>query len=445
MILDFTPSRQVSVMNRFVFALIVCLFLEGAMALTVEEMNVSYQAKILSINDVRDESARSLREKYQVALKRYREGFQKAGDLKNALKIQEESDAISKKTWPLQPLPDGLKRKVGKARGIYVKNYVAIERKWAVETSDAADKMVELLDGKKVELTKSGDLEGAQKVKAKLDAIQNDPQIIRARELPNRITENGRSKAAYIIRRGGDNLEVLVRYDQSGKVSLKSPVENVVEQTGGRREKGKTNAKTLGEFVGAEGCDSFPFLSYNEEAKDGKLIFAHLSGVIFEKQRQFKDEEAVGIKIQPNVKNASFGLPGVLTDGSSPATYRISFEYLIPSTNAKVVGLTLQQGASAGKTLKKTEQGKGSWVAGVYEVASVAPFDFLTIYFQGPTTKTFPGAAGDEVLFKNFKVEHIRFSAFVVEAYDETGGAIEQETNISSQKFLINNGDLISE
>ena len=54
------------------------------------------------------------------------------------------------------------------------------------------------------------------------------------------------------LRRSTDNVEVDVRLDGSGKVSLDSPIANVVEDTGGTGEDGTTNASTLNGFLNSD-------------------------------------------------------------------------------------------------------------------------------------------------------------------------------------------------
>jgi hypothetical protein len=220
-------------------------------ALSVEDLQVSFQAAVLKANESRDKQIGTLDQRYTAALANLQEKAQKKADLEEALAIKNEGKLIAEKTWPLPPVPGEHAKTLNRPRQTYLKTRLGIEREWALSMSNLADKMEEALEAQVTSLTKAGNLKEAQRAKELLEKIQKDPELAKARELPSRVTRSGRSRAGYLVRRNGDDLEVLVRYDSEGKISLKSPVENVVEQTGGKREKGKTNARTLGEFVGA--------------------------------------------------------------------------------------------------------------------------------------------------------------------------------------------------
>ncbi|MEN8679780.1 MAG: hypothetical protein ABF391_06975, partial [Akkermansiaceae bacterium] len=202
-------------------------------ALSVEDLQVSFQAAVLKANESRDKQIGTLDQRYTAALANLQEKAQKKADLEEALAIKNEGKLIAEKTWPLPPVPGEHAKTLNRPRQTYLKTRLGIEREWALSMSNLADKMEEALEAQVTGLTKAGNLKEAQRAKELLEKIQKDPELAKARELPSRVTRSGRSRAGYLVRRNGDDLEVLVRYDSEGKISLKSPVENVVEQTGG--------------------------------------------------------------------------------------------------------------------------------------------------------------------------------------------------------------------
>ncbi|MDB4740040.1 hypothetical protein OAF91_06560, partial [Akkermansiaceae bacterium] len=288
-------------------------------ALSVEDLQFSYEAAVLETNEGRDEQLGTLNQRYLTALSKLQKQAQKQGTLDKAVAIKNEGILIEEKTWPMPPVPPAASKILQGPRGTYLKARFGIEKDWALKTVRLADKMEKALRAKIVSLTKSGNLEEAQGAQVLLKKIQEDPELANARELPSRVMQSGRSRAGFIVRRNGDDLEVMVRYDSEGKISLKSPVENVVEKTGGKREKGRTSARTLGEFVGigAESTERHIALDYTPE--DGKLTPDEVIGV----DVSFQRDEGTIYKIRNGSKNAYLGFPNLLGTLSSPATYRI--------------------------------------------------------------------------------------------------------------------------
>lgn len=405
-------------------------------ALSVEDLQVSYQAAALKANESRDKRIGTLDQQYSAALTKLQDQAQRKGNLDNALAIKNEVDLIERSTWPLPPVPEKISKILNRPRQTYLKARLGVERNWALETAKLADRMEEALKSQITSLTKLGKLEEAQGARALLEKIQRDPELAKARELPSRVTQNGRSRAGFLVRRNGDNLEVLVRYDSEGKISLESPIENVVEQTGGKRERGRTDAKTLGEFVGAGLEVKESFVALDHTLGKGKLTPGEIYGV----DVSFHDEEGTIYEIRKGVKNAYLGFPNLLGTLSSPATYRISGELKIPQENKTLSGLFFRHGNSQGTVLGQQITATGNWQTVTREGAGGAPLPLLRIHFSGFKLSDMKQVWGDRVILKNLRVEFIKFSAHIVEQYGASGETIINENESSKQKLLVTNG-----
>ena len=408
-------------------------------ALTVEDLQFSFQAAVLETNEGRDKQLGTLNQRYITALSKLQNQAQRQGALSKALAIKNEGIFIEEKTWPMPPVPTTASQTLQGPRRTYLKARFGIERDWAMKMTNLADKMGKALRSKIVSLTKSGKLEEAKGAQAVLKKIQEDPELAKARELPSRLTQSGRSRAGFIVRRNGDDLEVLVRYDSKGKISLKSPVENVVEQTGGKREKGKTSARTLGEFVGVGNEDTERYVALDYTPQDGKLTPEEIFGV----DVSFQNDEGTSYKIREGAKNAYLGFPKLLGTLSSPATYRIIGELKIPKENNTLTGLFFNHGNSKGTIVGEQIIGSGNWETVVREGAGGSALPLFRIHFSGFKLSNINRAWGDRVVLKNLRVEFVKFSAHVVEQYGDSGEAIIVEKNPFMQKLLVTNGVLV--
>ena len=408
-------------------------------ALSVEDLQFSYEAAVLETNEGRDKQLGTLNQRYTAALSKLQKQAQKQGALDKALAIKNEGILIEEKTWPMPPVPTTASKTLQGPRRTYLKARFGIEKDWAIEMVNLGDKMEKALRSKIVSLTKSGKLEEAKGAQVLLKKIQEDPELAKARELPSRVSQSGRSRAGFIVRRNGDDLEVLVRYDSEGKISLKSPVENVVEQTGGKREKGKTSARTLGEFVGvgAESTERYIALDYTPE--DGKLTPEEVVGV----DVSFQNDEGTVYKIRKGTKNVYLGFPNLLGTLSSPATYRIIGELKIPKENNTLTGLFFKHGNSTGTILGEQITGSGNWQTVIREGAGGSALPLFRIHFSGFKLSNINRAWGDRFVLKNLRVEFVKFSAHVVEQYGDSGEAIIAEKNPFRQKLLVTNGVLV--
>ena len=410
-------------------------------ALSVEDLQFSYEAAVLETNEGRDKQLGTLNQRYLTALSKLQEQAQKRGTLDKAVAIKNEGILIEEKTWPMPPIPQAASKALQGPRQTYLKARFGIEKDWALKTVMLADKMEKALRAKIVSLTKSGKLEEAQGAQVLLKRIQEDPELANARELPSRVMQSGRSRAGFIVRRNGDDLEVLVRYDSKGKISLKSPVENVVEKTGGKREKGRTSARTLGEFVGLGSENTERHIALDYTPKDGKLTPDEVVGV----DVSSKKDEGTIYKIRNGSENAYLGFSNLLGTLSSPATYRIIGELKLPKENNTLSGLFFKHGNSTGTIIGEQIIGSGNWETVIREGAGGSILPLFRIHFSGFKLSDIKRAWGDKVFLKNLRIEFIKFSAHIVEQYGDSGEAIITEKNPSRQRLLVTNGVLVED
>jgi hypothetical protein len=212
-----------------------------------------------------------------------------------------------------------------------------------------------------------------------------------------------------------------------------------VEQTGGKREKGKTNARTLGEFVGASDFQGEVYASFEHTLEDREINFSDVFGT----EVKFLQGEGTELTISPTAKNSFLGINGVFSTSSSPATYRVTGEIMVPSKNAVLKGLFFRHGGSDGTIIGKPVVGNGEWQKVVCEGPGGSMTNSLRIHFTGFELKDFPKAWGDKVVLKNLRIEFIKFSAHIVEQYGDSGEAIIAEKNPSRQRLLVTNGVLV--
>jgi hypothetical protein len=189
-------------------------------ALTLDDLYQSFTARKLKIIDDRDTNIASLGANYTVALKKMQQKYEAAGRLDDALSVKKENDLVTSKTWPIPPLVVGAPRDLVVARKLYIQNHLDFQRQSGRSLMEVAEKMDELLAEKVISLTKEGDLETAKKARAIQEAIAKDELLAEANALIQRVDKDGSAPVAIRIRRVGDDLEVEVRYDSSGKISL---------------------------------------------------------------------------------------------------------------------------------------------------------------------------------------------------------------------------------
>lgn len=420
------------------------MFVMPAQALTLEELELSFQANRLRITDESATNLSELRGKYQAALDKIRKKRQSAGNLDEVLLIDEEIKLVESKTWPLPPLAKGAPAELVSARKIYFKAYLGQLKRSGRELVTSADKMKELLDKKVVELTKSGDVAGAQKARAQSKALDGDQEIGAARALLSRVRDDGSAPVAWRVRRAGDNLEVLVRYDSGGKVSADSKVENVREITGGQGERGDTRAETLGEFLGIKGYEVDPYVALKKTFNDKELgPGMHATDLKVEFQKKDAEKEGVRLVSIANPKNTyvSFGrcLPTVAEKG----TFRITVDYFIPETNVLMEGFKFFQSEGGMLQGSLALEGKGKWINHQFTSSSIGKSKMLLFYLHYSKDANGKQNPGDYITIASTMVKHIAFTAYLVESFDRDGAISESLVDAAKQKPVATNGVLI--
>lgn len=424
--------------------LLLGVILVGALsARTVDELKVAYEVKLLALEKDYRADLEKLASGYTGALDQVQEKLQKAGRLEDVLKVVEEKKDLKAGKWPLSLLDDSAPADLLRFRKIYETSRIEADRGHAAAVIETADKMDDLLEEQMKSLTREGKIAEAKKAKDLLEAIRKDEKIEAARELVQRVRLNQSAPVAYRLRRSGDHLEVLVRFDKSGKVSLDSPVENVVEITGGKKERGETKAKVLGEFVGARGYQVDSFVSYES---DMDKITAPLRAINYELDPgiEIQQRKALRILMPEKATNPRVEWPGVLAPEGSSSRIKIDFQYLIPSDNKKLKGFSFHYGLAA-PIEKKVMDKTGRWVAESLETVSMNEHDMLRLFAQhlNGSGKTFNGG-NESIYLDDLKVTFLSFAAHIVEKYEggkPVGKPIEEP---SAQPALILEGKLLN-
>ena len=233
------------------------------------DLQKSYTARYDEANAQRDAQIKTLDANYLRALDRLLEKAKSTGKLETVIPIRDESLAIKNANNPLPPLAKTASLELKNIRGKYNKTRNKILISHAETVNDLVGKMREKLKSQEIAMTKSGKLLHALAAKQMRESLANDAGASAARDLLKYGGSKGRNRPALQLRRFGDNLEVLVFRDHRGKISMDSPVENVREKSGEKKELGDTKAKVLGEFVGAKGYEVDPYLAYHH-VFDGK-------------------------------------------------------------------------------------------------------------------------------------------------------------------------------
>lgn len=405
-------------------------------ARTVDELKVAYEVKLLALEKAYQADLEKLASGYARALDQVQEKLQKAGRLEDVLQVVEEKKDLKLGKWPLSLLDDSAPADLLRFRKIYERSRIETDRGHAAAVIETADKMDDLLEEQMKSLTREGMITEAKKAKDLLEAIQDDAKINTAKELVRRVRLNQNAPIAYRLRRSGDDLEVLVRFDTSGKVSLDSPVENVIEITGGKKEKGDTKAKVLGEFVGAKGYEVDSFVSYES---DMEKVTPPLQAVNYELEPGVEIEGRKALRILMPVKatNPRVEWPGVLSPEGSSSRIKIDFQYLIPSDNKKLKGFSFHYGLAA-PIEKKVMDTTGRWVAESLETESMNEHDMLRLFAQhlNGGGKTFDGG-NESIYLDNLKVTYLSFAAHLVETYKD-GKVVDRITDEpTAQKAIV--------
>lgn len=428
----------------FIFPLLLALLsLDRAGARTLEELEVAYEVRVLALEKEHREGLQKLNKGYLRALNGVQEKLQKGGRLDDVLIVVQEKKDLQEEKWPLPALEDSAPDDLIRVRKLYEKARVGADREHAAALIETAEKMEKLLAAKMKSLTRAGDIAGAKEAKNQLEALQNSAKIEAARDLIKRVRLNRIAPIAMRIRRSGDDLEVLVRYDKGGKVSLDSPVENVIELTGGKEEKGETTATVLGEFVGAKGYEVDSYVAFESDMDE---ITPPMRAISLELEPGFKiaEQRALRITMPTKAPNPRVEWPFILAPIKSASRIQIEFRYFIPAENKKLKGFALHYGLAApieGEVMDIA----GRWTSQSLETESMNEKDTLRIYIDqlAGSNKTFNGE-NESIYLDDLKVTYLSFAAHLVRSYQDGKPAGEIADDPTEQRAIVLAGKLLS-
>ena len=412
-----------------------------ASALTLAELEKSYDDKQSEIRLEKDKSLSGLNEGYVGALARILTKYQRAGRLDEVLLVKDEIKNISDGKWPLLALPKKISLEVAEPRKLYLKKRIKIEQSAARQTAETADKMLALLEKQAVNLTKKDDLQQALLARQIKADIESDAKLASARKLLANVMSDGRSRPALRIRRYGDNIEVIVRYDMRGKVSMDSPVSNVEEAD---KSIGDTMATVLGEFVGAKGFDVDPYVSFAQTFDNVASEFLKPTDTDLGFKHTEAGETGVRLSFKVGGKYPYIHLGQLLPIEGSIGTAHITCTYFVPKSNKSLIGIHFKQGVRGGRPLGGlTFREKGKWSSPEFSAASASEQPDLLLYLDF-TSNVFAERSTDEYLvLKDLKAEQIKFTAFVVQRLGENGVIVEEYKDSASQPKFASNGELL--
>ncbi|MDE0861528.1 MAG: hypothetical protein OSA93_15300 [Akkermansiaceae bacterium] len=425
------------------FLILVYLLSVGcSCALTLQELQKSFRVERLKVENDENTKISSLRANYSKALSKIQTKYQRAGRLDDALKIKEEITMVQGDTSPLPPLAEKPPVELSSARKIFFKQSIAIRKKSGNTLIGLATKMDKLLSQKVLELTKLGNLEKATEAREYRKKLKEDQVITAAHTLINRVRSDGSSSVALRIRRAGDDLEVHVRYDARGKVSLESPVENVVEKSGGKKEKGETSAKNLGEFIGAKGYIVDPFVSYSNDFRKKDIGRLRLTSLELGLMKEDEGEVGTRITIPANAQNPHGKISEALPALAQKGTYKVNLRYFVPKQNKSIKGLQFVQGVG-GPIRGSITQKTGVWSELDFTSTSLNENDYLLLYLRSDKKRPLAAIAGDYVSISDVTISHIAFTACIVERFDKDGAISESSISIDQQKAIAQNGSIL--
>lgn len=412
-------------------------------AKTLAEVTESYEKKVTEILAEKSAANTKLREGYLRRLTLVKKDIQGSGNLEKAELIVFEIQKIQSDIWPLNPLTVTAPAILKKARKLYTEARFKIENKSAVSMVKLADIMLVFLEKRKIEATKSGELGEAQAARALLERLDKDEVISAARILAKQSDIGSRELPALRIRRYGDDIEVIVFYDANGKISFKSPVENTIEETNGKKEKGETSARTLGEFVGAKGYSGSSYTSLDQSFSK-KINSANVSLSDFTQNPGYKVSGQIGLQLTlvNNPKNPYYAIKNVFPPVSFPGTYQVTCSYYVPAENRNLNGFALYQGGAV-KIGAHDFSVKNKWVSKTVEGTSHNEETILRLYPLLRKGQSLASASGESIVLNHLTIKQIRFSAFIHTRYNQDGESLDHFAKASDQKLFISNGKIL--
>lgn len=413
----------------------------GSHALTLEELEKSYDQKLSDVRLEKEKSLADLNESYLGALARIEAKYQKAGRLDEVMLTRTEIKDLTADKWPLNALPEKISLEVAAPRKIYLKKRIEIEQNAARKATETADKMLALLDKQAVDLTKEGNLEQALLARQIKTEIESNKDLGSARQLLSNVMSDGTTQAVLRLRRYGDHIEVLVKHDTRGQISMLSPIQNVEESD---KSIGDTSANNLGEFVGAKGFNSDAFTIY-QQGEEGKQIGTiRLYGIITSEEQIKNSPSALRLSFDIKSKDpiGIFGSIGPRT--SAPGAVRARCQFLIPKSNKVLSGITITQGDEPILYVDASKPDIWNEVDGTAESRAEHEAGTILLYLRRHPNSNIADAARDYVLIKDLHIEIVRFSAFLVQRFDKSGTELERHDEPEKQPLFIANGDFVT-
>ena len=408
------------------------------------DLQKSYTARYDEANAQRDAQIKTLDANYLRALDRLLEKAKSTGKLETVIPIRDESLAIKNANNPLPPLAKTASLELKNIRGKYNKTRNKILISHAETVNDLVGKMREKLKSQEIAMTKSGKLLHALAAKQMRESLANDAGASAARDLLKYGGSKGRNRPALQLRRFGDNLEVLVFRDHRGKISMDSPVENVREKSGEKKELGDTKAKVLGEFVGAKGYEVDPYLAYHHVFDGKELGGLSLTSIIPEYSQSRAGQTGVRLSLKPAAVNPHMSFGALLPPNSSKGTYRISTRYFVPKRNQVVAGFMFIQTAGSPIALLRFEK-TGKWEQGEAVAESSHDKGTLLLYLIKKKGKKEAHDNGESILLGEMKVEHLKFSAFIQQSFKDSDALPSGSNDPQKQALFISNGEFVKE
>jgi len=433
-------------MNRSILASLVTLALVAVTALgaSLADLQKSFATHRETAGTQRDEQLTKLEAAYLGGLERYLEKVKSSGNLDAVIPVHDEIEAVKADKDPLPKLPDTAASELKSMRAKYADSRGKILKTHAETLGALADKMALALKAQESELTKAGKIDEALEAKKMREGLAAEVDIVAARDLLKLGGQGGSARAALRLRRYGDNLEVLVFYDRRGKISMDSPVVNVREETGKKKELGDTKAKVLGEFVGAKGYEVDPYVSLHQvfDGKDsGKFV---PNEIITDFKHVEAGERGLRLSIKPKAVNPCGVVGQVIPPATSKGTYRISLRYFVPKSNRAIAGFYFADGTYSpigGQHFEKS----GKWETAEASAESRAVADGMLFYFLMAEGKKIADGGDDYVVLRELKVEHTRFAAYVQQRFGDHGESLEANDDPQKQTLLISNGQFVQE
>lgn len=432
-------------MNSLLTCLVpIALMLQVAVVpgATPEELKKSFMLRYDDANARRDEQLKKLEAGYLGGLDRQHETAKSSGKLAAVIPIRDEIERVKAHLDPLPRLPDNTASEIKQMRSKYVELRNQVLKTHAETVTELFGKLEEVLKIQETELTKAGQIDDAIAAKQTRETLATTVGIDNLRELVKQGGLPGRAPPALRLRRYGDNLEVLVLPDRSGKVSMESPVQNVREETGEKKELGDTKAKVLGEFVGAKGYTADPYVSYHQIFNGKEAKGLTLADLTPEFRHEVETQKGMKLSYELGAKNPYAYLGEVLPPVSSKGSYQISAHYYIPKGNRNIPGYRFVHGAGHPVGEKLFEK-SGKWTREEAIGTASVESKQLLLYLNLPTGKTVADAAGDYIVLGEIKVEHTRFSAFLQKKFGPNGAILESIDDPLKQPLYISNGAFV--